>query len=164
MAKKKKTTKASKPEQSKAKAQEIKEEVKVEEEAKVEEVKEETKATDTKANDAKTKNEKAKDTKAKNDKAKSKDAKAQEKTGAGKVFGKIKQFFKDVKSECKKIVWSSWSNTIKDTGVVLLVTVIVGAGVWICDLLFRQLVELVYASAGAADAAMIALQNLTTLL
>lgn len=163
MAKKKKTTKASKPEQSKAKAQETKEEVKAEE-AKVEEVKEETKAADTKAKDAKAKEEKAKDTKAKNDKAKSKDAKAQEKTGAAKVFGKIKQFFKDVKAECKKIVWSSWSNTIKDTGVVLLVTVIIGAGVWICDLLFRQLVELVYASAGSADAALIALQNLTTLL
>ncbi len=157
--KKKKTNKASKPEQTKAKAVETKEEVETAE-AEVEEVKEEvkeTKAADTKAKETKNSDAKAKD-------KKSKDTKAQEKSGAGKVFGKIKQFFKDVKSESKKIVWSSWSNTIKDTGVVLLVTVIIGAGVWICDLLFRQLVELVYASAGAADAAMIALQNLTTLL
>ena len=82
------------------------------------------------------------------------------------VLGRIKQFFKDVKAETKKIVWNTWPNTVKDTGVVLMVTVIIGAGVWISDVVFRQLIELIYSIAdkGGAEAAMIMLQNLTTLL
>lgn len=93
--------------------------------------------------------------------------KAEKKSADNKpnVFGKIKQFFKDVKGETKKIVWNTWPNTVKDTGVVLMVTVIIGAGVWICDLLFRQLIELIYslAGSGAAETGMIMLQNLTTM-
>ena len=82
------------------------------------------------------------------------------------ILGKIKQFFKDVKGETKKIVWNTWPNTVKDTGVVLMVTVIIGAGVWISDVVFRQLIELIYSLAGqgGAESAMIMLQNLTTLL
>ncbi|MBQ0135883.1 MAG: preprotein translocase subunit SecE [Oscillospiraceae bacterium] len=81
------------------------------------------------------------------------------------IFGTIKQFFKDVKGETKKIVWNTWPNTIKDTGVVLMVTVIIGAGVWISDVLFRQLIELVYhlAGSGTAETGMIMLQNLTSM-
>lgn len=94
--------------------------------------------------------------------------KPEKKAAANKpnVLGKIKQFFKDVKAETKKIVWNSWPNTVKDTGVVLMVTVIIGAGVWISDVVFRQLIELIYSIAdkGGAEAAMIMLQNLTTLL
>ena len=82
------------------------------------------------------------------------------------VFAKIKQFFKDVKGETKKIVWNTWPNTIKDTGVVLMVTVVIGAGVWISDLLFRQLIDLIssLAASGTAETGMIMLQNLTTML
>lgn len=78
------------------------------------------------------------------------------------IFGKIKQFFKDVRGESKKISWTSWSDTIKNTGVVLMVTVVIGAGVWLSDLLFRQLIDLVYrlAGTGTAEAAVIMLQNL----
>ena len=60
------------------------------------------------------------------------------------VFGKIKQFFKDIKGETKKIVWNSWSDTVKDTGVVFLVTAVVGAGVWISDLLFSKVIALLF--------------------
>ena len=90
-------------------------------------------------------------------------AKKDQPSGAKKGFAKVKQFFKDVRGETKKIVWNSKADTIKNTGVVLMVTVIVGAGV--CDLAFRQLVELVYSLAGkgGAEAAMIAVQNLANL-
>jgi|GEM_PF-3528082 len=93
-------------------------------------------------------------------------AKSTDKNKKPNVFGAIKQFFKDVKGETKKIVWNTWPNTIKDTGVVLMVTVIIGAGVWICDVLFRQLIELVYTLAGngGAETGMIMLQNLTSML
>ncbi len=87
-------------------------------------------------------------------------------SGASKVFGSIKTFFKEVRGETKKIVWNSKEDTIKNTGVVLMVTTIIGAGVWICDVVFRQLVELIYTIAGngGAEAAMIAVQNLTNIL
>ena len=157
MANKKKTTKATKPEQSKAK-EEIKETEENVEAAEKEAPKKEAPKKEAAKKDAPKKDAPKKDSKAKKS--------STEATGVKKVFGRIKQFFKDVKSETKKIVWNTWPNTIKDTGVVLMVTVVIGAGVWICDLLFRQLVELIYslAGSGAADAAMIALQNLTTLL
>lgn len=78
------------------------------------------------------------------------------------VLGRIKQFFKDVRGESKKISWNSWSDTVKNTGVVLMVTVVIGAGVWLSDLLFRQLIDLIYrlADSGTAEAAVIMLQNL----
>ena len=92
-------------------------------------------------------------------------AKKTEKKSAEKksnVFTKIKQFFKDVKGETKKISWQSWPETVKNTGVVLMVTVVIGAGVWISDVLFRQLIDLIYrlAESGTAEAGMIMLQNL----
>ncbi len=92
-------------------------------------------------------------------------AKKDQSSGAKKGFAKVKQFFKDVRGETKKIVWNSRADTIKNTGVVFMVTAIVGAGVWICDLVFRQLVELIYSLAGngGAEAAMIAVQNLANL-
>lgn len=75
---------------------------------------------------------------------------------SSKGFGRVKQFFKDVRGETKKIVWNSREDTVKNTGVVLMVTTIVGAGVWICDFLFRQLVELVYSLAGNGGAEAVA--------
>ncbi len=163
MANKKKTTKATKPEQSKAK-EEIKETEENVEAAEKEAPKKEAPKKEAAKKEAAKKDAPKKDAPKKDSKAKK--SSSTEATGVKKVFGRIKQFFKDVKSETKKIVWNTWPNTIKDTGVVLMVTVVIGAGVWICDLLFRQLVELIYslAGSGAADAAMIALQNLTTLL
>ena len=98
--------------------------------------------------------------------AKKTDKKSNEPTGVKKVFASIKRFFKDVRSETKKIVWNSKEDTIKNTGVVLLVTLVVGAGVWIADLLFGELRELVFSLAdpGAAQAGMIMLQSLIDLL
>ncbi|NLL63856.1 MAG: preprotein translocase subunit SecE [Ruminococcaceae bacterium] len=70
-----------------------------------------------------------------------------EQSGAAKFFGKIKQFFKDVKGETKKIVWNSREDTFKNTGVVFMVTGIVGSGVWICDFAFRKLIEFIFSLA-----------------
>ena len=41
-----------------------------------------------------------------------------------KFWDKIKKFFRVYKSEAKKIVWLSWAQTKKSTGVVLLVLVV----------------------------------------
>lgn len=81
--------------------------------------------------------------------------------GTGKkMLGSVKQFFKDVKGETKKIVWNSKEDTIKNTGVVLAVTTIVGAGVWIADVVFGAIKDLAFGGETAA----VMLQNLTDLL
>ena len=56
-----------------------------------------------------------------------------EKTGIG---AKIKKFFKDYKSEMKKIVWPTRPQVIKNTGVVLVAIIFVAAIVGVLDLLF----------------------------
>ena len=43
-----------------------------------------------------------------------------------KKKGGIKKYFKDLKSEIKKVVWPSKKQVINNTGVVLTVMVIVG--------------------------------------
>lgn len=89
----------------------------------------------------------------------------EKKADKNNVFARIKQFFKDVKGESKKIVWNSRADTFKNTGVVLLVTLFVGAGVWISDVVFRELIDLVYRlAADGGESAMIMLQGLIDLL
>lgn len=69
------------------------------------------------------------------DKAKKSDAKAKD-SKKPNIFKRIARFFKDVKSEWKKIVWPSKKQIINNTLVVLVVMVIVAAIAWILDFLF----------------------------
>lgn len=67
------------------------------------------------------------------------------KENAGKKAAKaVKHFFKDLKSEIKKISWNSKEDTIKNTGVVLLVVVLIGAGIWIVDFGLTSLREVLF--------------------
>ena len=43
------------------------------------------------------------------------------------------RWFREMKSELKKVVWPSGKETAKNTGTVLLCSVIVGAFIWIFD-------------------------------
>ena len=56
-----------------------------------------------------------------------------EKAGLGT---KIKKFFKDYRSELKKIVWPTRPQVIKNTGVVLVAIIFVAAIVGVLDLIF----------------------------
>ena len=55
----------------------------------------------------------------------------------GNIFSRawnaIKKFFKDVKGECKKVVWPDAKTVIKSTGVVLLCVAILGLIIWLID-------------------------------
>jgi preprotein translocase SecE subunit len=63
--------------------------------------------------------------------------KAEKKPNLLKRAGKkIAGFFKGVKGEAKKIVWPSFSFVVKNTGVVILMCMIVGAAIWIFDAVF----------------------------
>ena len=43
------------------------------------------------------------------------------------------RWFREIKSELKKVVWPSGKETMKNTGTVLLCSLIVGAFIWIFD-------------------------------
>ena len=43
------------------------------------------------------------------------------------------RWFREMKSELKKVVWPSGKETMKNTGTVLLCSLIVGACIWIFD-------------------------------
>ena len=43
------------------------------------------------------------------------------------------RWFREMKSELKKVVWPTGKETMKNTGTVLLCSVLVGAFIWIFD-------------------------------
>ncbi len=50
------------------------------------------------------------------------------------IFASLKAFFRDYKSELKKIVWPGPKDVVKNTVIVLIMCVIVGAFIWLLDL------------------------------
>ena len=56
----------------------------------------------------------------------------------------IKQFFKDIKSEIKKIVWASKHEVFRSTCVVLLVVFCIGIVIWLSDWGLTGLRSLLY--------------------
>ncbi len=75
-----------------------------------------------------------KETKVKDEKKKSPKS---NKPGFGE---RVKKFFKDYKSELKKIVWFGKKQTIKSTGVVIVALVIVSAVVSLLDIGLNALI------------------------
>ncbi len=67
---------------------------------------------------------------------KKKDAKSS-KPGLG---AKIKKFFKDYKSEMKKVVWYGKTQTLKSTGLVIVCLVVVSAVISLLDLGLSNLI------------------------
>lgn len=65
---------------------------------------------------------------------------AKEKVG---IFARIKNFFVDYKNEIKRIVWPTPKVTFKNTGVVLVMILIVGLFVFLLDTGLMQLLGMV---------------------
>ena len=55
---------------------------------------------------------------------------------AKKSGNKITKFFKEVKSELKKVTWPSKKQVTKSTLVVIAAVIIIGIVIWALDLLF----------------------------
>ena len=72
---------------------------------------------------------------AKSDKAKK--AKAPEK----KKSGRVSRYLREMRSELKKVAWPTKSQTINNTGIVILCVIVVGACVWIFDALAGELIS-----------------------
>ncbi len=50
-----------------------------------------------------------------------------------RAFARIKKFFRELKSELKKVVWTSKDQLINNTLIVLLCVLVVGVFIWIFD-------------------------------
>ena len=59
------------------------------------------------------------------------------------ILKRVIRFFRDYKSEVKKIVWPGPRDVVKNTVIVLLMCVIVGAFIWLVDYGLGQLLKLI---------------------
>ncbi len=50
------------------------------------------------------------------------------------IMKRVVQFLRDYKSESKKIVWPGFKDVLKNTAIVLVVCLVIGAFVWLIDL------------------------------
>ena len=58
-----------------------------------------------------------------------------------KKESKIKKFFKDYKSEFKKIVWPEKKDTLRQSGVVVSAIVVAGLAIFVLDTAFSKLFQ-----------------------
>ena len=58
------------------------------------------------------------------------------------------RWFREMKSELKKVVWPAPKKTLRDTGTVLLFSLIVGACIWVFDYAAVSAVRLLIGLAG----------------
>lgn len=67
-----------------------------------------------------------------------------ESKGAKKtIFARIGLFFRDYKSEVKKIVWPTFKDVAKNTLIVLVMCLLVGALIWLLDWGLGSLIKLI---------------------
>lgn len=52
------------------------------------------------------------------------------------IFSRIAKFFREVRNELKKVVWPTRKQITNNTGVVIIAVMVVGAVIWILDLVF----------------------------
>nr|WP_326126872.1 preprotein translocase subunit SecE [uncultured Oscillibacter sp.] len=58
-------------------------------------------------------------------------------------------WFREMKSELKKVVWPNKQTVIKNTGTVLLCSLVIGACIWIFDFVAVSAVDLILSVFGA---------------
>ena len=58
-------------------------------------------------------------------------------------------WFREMKSELKKVVWPSKQTVVKNTGTVLLCSLVIGACIWIFDFVSVSAVQMILNLFGA---------------
>ena len=59
------------------------------------------------------------------------------------------QWFREMKGEMKKIIWPARNTVMKNTGTVLLFSLIIGACIWIFDFVMVTAVQMILSLFGA---------------
>ena len=65
-------------------------------------------------------------------------------------FKRIGKWFREMRSELKKVVWPSGKQTVNNTVTVIVCVIVVGACIWIFDGLAGAIVRALLALAGKA--------------
>ena len=58
-------------------------------------------------------------------------------------------WFREMKSELKKVVWPNKKTVLKNTGTVLLCSLVIGACIWIFDGVLGSVVQMILSVFGA---------------
>ena len=66
-----------------------------------------------------------------------KQSKAKPKEKKPGFFARIGKWFRDLKSEAKKIVWPTRKQTINNSAIVIAAILVIGAFIWILDAIFN---------------------------
>ena len=69
-----------------------------------------------------------------------KKAKKDDKPG---FFQRIARWFREMKSEMKKVVWPTRQTVLKNTGTVLLCSLLIGVCIWVFDFVASSAVEMI---------------------
>ncbi|MEG1879269.1 MAG: preprotein translocase subunit SecE [Pseudoflavonifractor sp.] len=72
--------------------------------------------------------------------AKTGDKKDEKKSKPG-FFKRIGKWFKEMKSELKKVQWPGWKQTMKSTGIVIVCVIVVGVFIWLFDALAHAVIN-----------------------
>lgn len=72
---------------------------------------------------------------------KEKKAKADEKKSKPGVFQRIARWFREMKSELKKVVWPTPRQTVNNTVIVIVCVIVVGIFIWLFDWLAALVVD-----------------------
>lgn len=73
----------------------------------------------------------------KNTPAEKKQAEKPAKVKKPSVFARMGKWFRELKSECKKIVWPTRQQTVNNTAVVIAACAVVGVFIWVLDAIFQ---------------------------
>jgi len=64
-------------------------------------------------------------------------AEGKKKNWFARTWGAIRRYFRELRSELKKVVWSTPRQVLKNTLIVLACVLVVGVFIWLFDLVAR---------------------------
>jgi preprotein translocase subunit SecE len=67
-------------------------------------------------------------------------------------WGSTIAFWRETKSELKKVSWPSRPEVIGTTATVLVATIFFGVYLWICDLAFYKMIDFIFTRFGGSVA------------
>ena len=54
-----------------------------------------------------------------------------------RAFGAIARYLRELRSELKKVVWPTPQQVLKNTGIVVVCVLVIGAFIWVFDFVAR---------------------------
>ena len=61
-----------------------------------------------------------------------------------RTWKRICKFFRELKSELKKVQWPSFKQTMNNTGIVILCVIVVGIFIWLFDAVAGALIRALF--------------------